>query len=54
MHDQYKSLLTYVKHSYEYDPMDCFFQKVIDLMKKIKALARIDFGNFRIYQGSRL
>ena len=52
MHNQYKSSLAYVKHSYEQDPTITFFQKVIDSMKKLKVSGGFDFGRFWVWQGS--
>ena len=52
MHSQYKNLQAYVKCSNEQDPMVIFFQQVIDSMKKLKVLARVDLGNFWVLQGS--
>ena len=54
MHNQYNSTLAYVTCSYEQDPMVTFFQKVIDSMKRLKVLARVDFGNFWVWQGAGL
>ena len=46
MHDQYKSSLAYVKHSYEQDPMITSCQKVVDSMKKLKVSAGVDLAVF--------
>ena len=48
LHNIYKSLQAYVKHSYKQNPPLIFFQNIIDSMKKLEVLARVDFGNFGI------